>query len=126
MSHSILIVDDDDSLRNLLSMILSRVGYTTYEVGNGQEAIEFLELEVPDLFIVDVMMPGMTGFELAKLLRADERTAQHPVIMLSALVDNDNMQEGLNSGANVYLNKPVSSQDIIAHIEALFAVAGKN
>lgn len=127
MPHSILIVDDDESLRSLLDMILNRAGYTTYQAANGLEALEFIEMEMPDLFVVDVMMPGMSGIELTQALRAAPKTAQHPIIMVSARTDKDSVNAGLSSGANLYLSKPVSSKELIPRIEELLsAVAGSN
>jgi DNA-binding response OmpR family regulator len=119
MTHSVLLVDDDPSLRSLIDMMLTRVGYMTYQAEDGQQALEFIDMTMPDLFIVDVMMPGMTGFELCQHLRARKDTAQHPVILLSARTDEDSMSEGLQSGANLYLTKPIAAKELIARIQQL-------
>jgi DNA-binding response OmpR family regulator len=117
MSHSVLLVDDDPSMRSLLDMMLTRVGYITYQAEDAQQAIEFIDMTMPDLFIVDVMMPGMTGFELCQHLRARRDTAQHPILLLSARTDEASMLEGLQSGASLYLTKPIAAKELIAHIQ---------
>jgi DNA-binding response OmpR family regulator len=83
----------------------------------GNQALEMLDTAVPDLFVVDVMMPGMNGFELCRELRGRPDTAQHPILLLSARIDSKSMMEGLESGANLYLHKPIESAQLIARIE---------
>jgi CheY-like chemotaxis protein len=117
MSRSVLIVDDDQSLRYLLDTILARAGYITYQAEDGLQALEFIDMELPDIFIIDVMMPGMTGFELCRKLRAQPRTAHRPILLLSALSDKNNAAEGIASGANAYLTKPISAKELISHLE---------
>jgi DNA-binding response OmpR family regulator len=119
MSHSILLVDDDPSLRALIDKMLTRVGYITYQAEDAQQAIEFVDMTMPDLFIVDVMMPGMTGFELCQHLRAQGNTAQHPIILLSARSDEESIAEGKRCGANLYLTKPIAAKELIARIQQL-------
>lgn len=117
MPHSILLVDDDESLITLTGLILKRAGYTIYQAVDGVAALESLDEQIPDLFIVDVMMPRMDGFELCRQLRARPDTAQHPIILLSARTDQDSMFEGLSSGANLYLAKPLPAEELIARIQ---------
>jgi DNA-binding response OmpR family regulator len=117
MSHSVLLVDDDPSMRSLLDMMLTRVGYITYQAEDAQQAIELIDMTMPDLFIIDVMMPGMTGFELCQHLRTRNDTAQHPILLLSARTDEASISEGLQSGANLYLTKPIAAKELIAHIQ---------
>jgi CheY-like chemotaxis protein len=119
MPRSILLVDDDSSLRMLLDTMLTRAGYTTFQAEDGHQALEFIEMELPDIFIVDVMMPGMTGFELCRHLRADPRTANRVMVLLSALTDKESKAEGVACGANVYLTKPISAKELIGKIEEL-------
>lgn len=124
MPNSILVVDDDPTLRILAKLILERAGFISYEAADGLKALEFLNTTVPDLFIVDVMMPRMDGYELCEELRRRPETAQHPIIMLSARPDSESRTRGLASGADVYLVKPVEHSELVAHIEK--CLEGKN
>jgi DNA-binding response OmpR family regulator len=116
MSHSIMLVDDDKDLRFLLGIALKRAGYTVHEARDGEHALVQLETIVPDLFIVDVMMPGIDGFELCQHLRAKVETAQHPILLLSARTDTTSMMKGLESGANLYLHKPIETDHLLERI----------
>jgi DNA-binding response OmpR family regulator len=126
MPHTILLVDDDEGLRALVGIMLKRAGYNVQQAESGDDAVAMLESGLPDLFIVDVMMPGMNGFELCRHLRATPETAQHPILLLSAKTDNDSMMEGLSSGANLYLHKPIESAELIARIEQFLNVGESN
>jgi DNA-binding response OmpR family regulator len=117
MPYTIMLVDDDESLIALTGLILKRAGYTIQQAYDGYQALEALADQMPDLFIVDVMMPGMDGFELCRQLRAKPETAQHPIILLSARTDQDSIFEGLSSGANLYLGKPIPPDELIARIK---------
>lgn len=116
MPHSILLVDDDPDLRTMLDFILSRGGYTVYLAASAEQAIQSLETTIPDLFLIDVMMPGMDGFTLTEYLRARPKTAQHPILLLSARTDSESVSEGLARGANAYLTKPTSMPEIITRV----------
>jgi CheY-like chemotaxis protein len=121
MSHAILLVDDDRDLRTLMSLILKHAGYDIYQAANGHEALQITETTAIDLFIVDVMMPEMNGFELCVHLRANPNTENHPIFLLSARKDRDSINEGLASGASLYLTKPIETPDLIDHIKQYLA-----
>lgn len=118
MNH-ILVVEDEAQLREDICDILDLEGYTTSEAGNGVEAWDTLQNKRPDLILCDVVMPRMGGIEFVKKLRANDTFATIPFVFLSARVTNDDVETGLNAGANKYLSKPFNSVDLLALIEEL-------
>lgn len=115
----ILAVDDNPDNIQLIEDIVEDLGHHIAKAFDGPEALETLSNgELPDLILLDVNMPGMTGFEVLARLKADEKTAQIPVIMLTALSGVDHRVEGLGLGAEDYLIKPFSPLELIARIEA--------
>jgi two-component system, sensor histidine kinase and response regulator len=102
----VLVVDDEISNRQLISRILKNHARMT-EAGDGQQALALLEQEAFDLVLLDIMMPGQTGLEVLKIIRENPKTADLPVILVSALTDNDNVVQGLQIGANDYILKPI-------------------
>ena len=119
MSEKILIVDDDANLLRLIGQVLQRAGYQPIAATNGASALQKIRGEQPDLVILDVMLPGMSGIELCKQLRENEETAALPIIMLSALGQVDNTIEGLEAGADEYLSKPINPKELVARVRAL-------
>jgi DNA-binding response OmpR family regulator len=122
MPHSIMLVDDDRDLRTLMGLILKREDYAILEAGSGDSAIKMLTAHIPDLFILDIMMPGMNGYELCRHLKSNEATAHLPVILLSARSDETSMFEGLEAGADLYLVKPIPTNDLIVRIQQFLPV----
>jgi DNA-binding response OmpR family regulator len=123
VSYKILIVDDDDDALELIAMIMRRQGYETVVAHSGYEALGLLAHDVPDLIILDVMMPGMDGNEVCQHIRADSRTAHIPIVMLTARSATANQIEGLLAGADDYLVKPSSSSELIKSVETALARA---
>lgn len=124
MSKRILIVDDEIDLSELLSYNLQRAGYDTRLAHDGRAGLEAVESFGPDLVILDVMMPEMSGTEVAQRLRRDARTAHLPVIMLTARSGEADELSGLSSGADDYIIKPYSMRVVEARIEALLRRMG--
>lgn len=114
---SVLIVDDEDTIRDVLRLNLVRAGYLVDEAENGEEALLKVQERKPDIMILDLMMPGMSGFDVCEHLRAEEDTADLPIIILSARRDTMAKQEGKRVGANKYLSKPLAPELLIWHIE---------
>lgn len=112
MNHSVLIVDDDVEMRLLLRTVLVRKGFTVAGAGSGEEALKQIEEDRPDVVVLDVMMPGISGLEVCRALREAETTADLPVIMLSARTSLDAIADGLAAGATEYLTKPISSKEL--------------
>ncbi|MAY74502.1 MAG: DNA-binding response regulator [Phycisphaerae bacterium] len=119
MTKRILIVDDEVDLSELLSYNLSRAGYTTRVVHDGRNGLEAARSFEPDLIVLDVMMPEMSGFEVANRLRRDAATRQTPIIMLTAKSGETDELSGLSSGADDYVTKPFSMRVLEARIEAV-------
>jgi DNA-binding response OmpR family regulator len=124
MKKKILVVDDEDDILNFLELVLSEKGYDVVTASGGQEALTRAQLERPDLVLLDIMMPQMDGWEVLKLLRVDEETAEIPVAMLSARTEARDRVQGLQEGAVDYICKPFSLSELLTKIEAIFAQAG--
>jgi len=115
----ILFVDDEEQIRRLLSSFLTRRGYLVKTAVDGQEALDMLEQETPDLVITDVNMPNVDGVELTRRLRAHERLGAMPIIMLSAKVQTDEILAGYAEGADEYVPKPIEMRILAAKVESL-------
>jgi DNA-binding response OmpR family regulator len=102
--------------RTLLRLMLVRAGFEVVEAEDGFDALEKVSQNPPDLMILDIMMPGMDGFTVCESIRNDSRTAALPIIMLSAKTDAESINRGLQVGANKYLTKPVSPEDLTRHV----------
>ena len=116
MAEKILVVDDEISLQETLTYNLKKQGYDVETTGNGAEAIELARQIRPDLVILDVMLPGLDGFEVCRILRREMST---PVLMLTARDDEIDRVVGLEVGADDYLAKPFSMRELIARVKAM-------
>jgi CheY-like chemotaxis protein len=110
---TILVVDDDTSIRSLLQQELGEVGYHIEEAANGKEALERIRKHRPDLIILDVMMPEMNGFDVAAILKNDPQTLDIPIIMLSIVQDK---ARGYRIGVDRYLTKPIDTIQLFAEV----------
>lgn len=115
----VLVVDDEPDLCELIEYNLTQSGHAVTTAQDGITAIELAHSTVPDVIVLDVMMPGLNGIEVAKRLRNQTETASIPIIMLTALAEEINELEGLNAGADDYITKPVSIPVLIARINSL-------
>ena len=115
----VLIVDDERSLRFLISSTLEDEGYDISEAADGLEAYEIIKKDKPDLVILDVMMPGMTGFELCEKLKQDMATRDIIVVMLTAKGQEQDRLQSAQAGADYYLRKPFSPIMLLEVIESL-------
>ncbi len=118
----ILIVEDEKLLADSLKIMLESKGFTVETVYNGIDGAEYAELGIYDLLILDVMMPGMNGFEVARSVRAKRCTT--PILMLTARADLEDRIAGLNAGADYYLTKPFDTRELLACINALLRRQG--
>ncbi len=114
----LLLVDDDFSLAFLLKDYLEFHGYQVTAVNNGQQALDVLEKDIPDMVICDVMMPEVDGYEFLKNLRDRQDIGWIPVLFLSALSQSLDRIKGLNLGANVYMNKPFEPEELLAQVQS--------
>jgi two-component system OmpR family response regulator/two-component system alkaline phosphatase synthesis response regulator PhoP len=122
MVPKILIVDDEENIRGLLQEVLQAVGYQTFEATNGAQAIHLFEAESPDLVMLDIAMPGLSGFQVLRQLR---KTSKVPVIMLSARIDTIDKVESLQLGADDYITKPFEIEEMAARVEAVLRRRGE-
>ena len=113
MARHILAVDDEFYIRRLLEVNLQRAGYRVTMAGDGQEALDQIQRELPDMVLLDVMMPRVDGFEVLRRLKADPRTAGIPVLMLTAKAQDADIFHGLRAGADFYLTKPFNPQELL-------------
>ena len=115
----ILIVEDEAPIRDMLRMALERADYQVSEAASVQEARLQVADNRPDLVLLDWMMPGVSGIELARELRGDPLTKELPIIMVTARVEEDDRVRGLNIGADDYITKPFSSSELVARVRAV-------
>jgi two-component system, OmpR family, response regulator MtrA len=117
----LVVADDEADIRKLVSFTLRRRGHTVLEATTGNEAYDLIASEHPDLAILDVMMPGMTGVEVARKLSQREDLAMIPVVLLSAKGQSREIAEGLESGASAYVVKPFSPSMLAKKVDELLA-----
>ncbi len=122
MAH-IFVVDDDEQLLRMVGLMLERGGHTATLVSNPIEALDMIQEDVPDLAILDVMMPGMNGLELCEALRSNPATLHLPIIILTARGPIEDREEALEIGADSYLNKPVTSLELLSNVDELLESA---
>ena len=119
MQSKILVVEDEPAIAELLSVNLGFAGYQVMIAGDAEAAQAMIATELPDLVLLDWMLPGMSGVRLAKKLRSETRTKDLPIIMLTARTDESDKVEGLETGADDYLTKPFSPKELMARIKAV-------
>ncbi len=116
VTHRILLVDDDERIRTTLHLALEDEGYVVDEAGTGEDALAVFSQRPADIVLIDVMLPGITGFDTCRTLR---RTSDVPVIMVTARSDTHDVVAGLEAGADDYVTKPVVAKELAARIRAL-------
>jgi len=121
IAKRILIIEDDPSVLRAISYMLEKEGYQVLTATNGLEGLSKAKGENPDLLILDVMLPGIDGFEICHRLRAESQIAHLPILMLSAKGQATDRSTGLQVGADEYLTKPVERSVLLSKIEALLA-----
>ena len=116
MGTRILTVEDDERIRTAVKLALEDEGWTVDEAGSGEEAIDLFHRALPDVVLIDIMLPGMDGFELCRTLR---RHSDVPIVMVTARNDTHDVVAGLEAGADDYLTKPFAPKELSARIRAL-------
>ena len=119
MQSTILVVEDEPAIAELLSVNLGFAGHKVLVAENAEIAQSIVEAQLPDLILLDWMLPGMSGVRYARKLRTDERTKEIPIIMLTARTDEGDKVEGLETGADDYITKPFSPKELMARIKAV-------
>jgi DNA-binding response OmpR family regulator len=115
----ILAADDDEDILELVTFRLERSGYTVVQARDGEEAWRLALDKKPDLAVLDIMMPKLNGFELTRRLRAEEATSRIPIILLTARAQDVDVQQGFEAGADDYIRKPFSPQELRARVQSI-------
>ncbi|AQU84413.1 MAG: phosphate regulon transcriptional regulator PhoB [Halomonas sp.] len=118
-AKTVLIVDDEAPIREMIAVALEMADYRVLEADNAQDAHAIVVDHQPDLLLLDWMMPGTSGIELARRLKREEATAEIPIIMLTAKGEEDNKIQGLEAGADDYITKPFSPRELVARLKAV-------
>lgn len=119
MPATILLVEDEPAIQELIAANLGRAGHHVVRAGDAESARGIVQSALPDLVLLDWMLPGMSGIEFARRLRADERTRTIPIIMLTARGEEEDAVAGLETGADDYITKPFSPRELVARIKAV-------
>ncbi|MGB2313783.1 MAG: phosphate regulon transcriptional regulator PhoB [Porticoccaceae bacterium] len=123
--HTILLVDDEAAIRDMLAIALEAADYNVLQAENAQQAHACIIDRHPDLVLLDWMMPGTTGLELLRRLKRDELTEKLPVIMLTAKAEEDSKISALDAGADDYVAKPFSPRELISRVKAVLRRIGR-
>jgi len=118
-TQTVLLVEDEPEIRDMLTFALNRAGFNTLGAGSAEEALQLLDGPMPAVIVIDWMLPGASGIDLARRLRRDELFADLPMIMLTARGEEADKLKGFDSGVDDYLTKPFSPRELIARIRAL-------
>src|SRR5690606_25546158 len=119
MSTTILVVEDEPAIQELIAVNLTFAGHKVLRAFDAEQAQILIRAELPDLILLDWMLPGASGIALSRSLRANERTRDIPLIMLTAKGDEQDKVEGLEAGADDYITKPFSPKELMARIKAV-------
>ena len=115
----VLAADDDPDILELVTFRLERSWYTVIQAHDGEEALQLALERKPDLAVLDVMMPKLDGFELTRRLRAEDATSRMPIILLTARAQDTDVQQGFDAGADDYIRKPFSPQELRTRVQAI-------
>ena len=125
MGKRILLVDDEEDILDFLELILEEQGYSVIKANSGTEALAAAQVDRPDLILLDIMMPEMDGWEVLKLLKADEEVSHIPVAMLTARTEMKDKIQGLQEGAIDYICKPFVTKELLDKLEIILAQVKK-
>ena len=119
MTHKVLIADDEPNILISLEFLMKREGYQVLVARDGPQALEAIQRERPDLVLLDVMMPGKTGFEVCQAVRADDTLAAVKIVLLTAKGRDTDVAKGTALGADAYVTKPFSTKELAARVREL-------
>ena len=115
----VLVADDDPDILSLVAFRLERAGYDVVTAADGEEALRLALDRTPDLAVLDVMMPKMTGYDVTREIRQNDAVRQMPIILLTARVQEADVARGFDAGADDYIKKPFSPQELTARVQAI-------
>jgi two-component system, OmpR family, phosphate regulon response regulator PhoB len=119
MAATILVIEDEPAIQELISYNLKQAGHQALKADNAEQALNLVQNALPDLILLDWMLPGISGVEFARRLRADKRTKAIPIIMLTARSEEQDKLTGLETGADDYITKPFSPRELNARVKAV-------
>jgi len=117
----VLVADDDPDIRELVAFKLEQLGAETLSVEDGETALAMIRQRRPDLAILDIAMPGLSGIDVCRMIRADPEIAHTPVLMLTARVQEQDVERGFAVGADDYVTKPFSPRELMSRIQTLLS-----
>ncbi|HEY5141637.1 MAG TPA: response regulator transcription factor [Methylococcales bacterium] len=118
--ETVLVVDDEEDIRELVEYNLAKEGYQVLCAATGEAGLSIAKNKLPDLIVLDLMLPGIDGLEVCKALKANSKTGQIPILMLTAKVEDSDIVTGLEVGADDYIAKPFSPKVLVARIRSVF------
>ena len=118
-SKNILVVEDDLDIRELISFNLQNEGHQVFEAKDGEAGIDKAREKLPDLILLDLMLPGIQGLDVCRIIKSDQETKETPIIMVTALGQEEDIVKGLETGADDYITKPFSIKVLIARVNAV-------
>ena len=119
MAKRVLIAEDEPNIVESLSFLLERAGFEVLVESDGREALQAARANVPDVLILDVMLPGLDGYEILRQLKSDDNTSALPVLMLTAKGQREDRETALNCGADLFITKPFSNAEIVEAVQNL-------
>lgn len=122
----ILVIDDDASLLQMMSLMLKRAGHEPILASDGREGIDIAREQLPDLAVIDIMMPDITGHEVCRIMRQDPTTTDIPLLVLTALSQHDQREIAVEAGADEFVTKPVTRDDLVGRVEELLRTGPRN
>ncbi len=126
MGQRVLVVDDDKEIVRIIRAYLEKAGYTVLTAYDGETALHVIRSDRPDLVVLDLMLPDRDGWDITRLVRADEALAATPIVMLTARVESDDKIRGLDLGADDYVPKPFNPHEVVARVRAVLRRASEN
>lgn len=123
LTHSVLVVEDDDSIVEALNFLMETAGFTVRIARDGLEAIDMAKQSVPDLMILDVMLPGCDGFEVARDVRARNNSKDIPILMLTAKNRPIDQEKAMELGVNAFMTKPFSTREVVEKVKQMLNTA---
>ena len=122
MGKKIVVIEDDPTSQKFLELVLAKEGYTVVTASNGLDGLRKIREETPDLLLLDVMLPGVDGFEISHRLHSEPEKTKIPIIMMSAKAQNSDKDAALKVGANAFLSKPIDRIELLKTISELLGV----
>ena len=118
----VMVVDDTPQNVKLLADLLRVKGFDVAAAASGEEALAMLPAEKPDLVLLDVMMPGLSGYDVCRCIRADSETALLPIVLVTALDPQDERLKGIEAGADDFVSKPINQAELVARVRSLLRI----